>query len=108
MLAVALSIAASACWGVADFGAGLLSRRASAVLILLVQQAVGVVIVGAIVLARSEGPPGGEAIALSVLAGAAGAFALGCFYRALAVGTMSVVAPISAAGVTLPVVVGVV
>jgi drug/metabolite transporter (DMT)-like permease len=42
-----------------------------------------------------------------VLAGLTGALALGTFYRALAVGTMSVVAPISASGVTLPVVVGV-
>jgi drug/metabolite transporter (DMT)-like permease len=33
--------------------------------------------------------------------------ALGCFYRALAIGTMSVVAPISSAGVALPVVVGI-
>ena len=32
--------------------------------------------------------------------------ALGAFYRALAIGTMSVVAPISASGVTLPVAVG--
>jgi drug/metabolite transporter (DMT)-like permease len=31
---------------------------------------------------------------------------LGCFYRALAIGTMSVVAPISSAGVALPVLVG--
>jgi drug/metabolite transporter (DMT)-like permease len=33
---------------------------------------------------------------------------LGCFYAALAIGTMSVVAPISSAGVALPVVVGIV
>jgi drug/metabolite transporter (DMT)-like permease len=32
---------------------------------------------------------------------------LACFYRAMAIGTVSVIAPISAAGVTLPVIVGV-
>jgi drug/metabolite transporter (DMT)-like permease len=42
-----------------------------------------------------------------VLAGAAGISALGAFYRALAIGTMSIVAPISATGAVLPVVVGV-
>ncbi|MBI5106955.1 MAG: EamA family transporter [Solirubrobacterales bacterium] len=44
---------------------------------------------------------------LAAAAGLAGVTALGCFYRALAIGTMSVVAPISASGVALPVVVGI-
>jgi uncharacterized membrane protein len=39
-------------------------------------------------------------------AGAAGTVALGAFYRALALGTMSIVAPISATGAAIPVVVG--
>ena len=107
MLAVGLALTASACWGVADFTAGLLSRRLSALLILLGQQAFGVVIVGVIVVATAEAPPSGRAIVLSLLAGVAGAVALGCFYRALAVGTMSVVAPISASGATLPVAFGI-
>ena len=42
-----------------------------------------------------------------MVAGIGGVIALGCFYRALAIGTMSIVAPISATGVTLPVVVGI-
>jgi drug/metabolite transporter (DMT)-like permease len=41
------------------------------------------------------------------VAGVGGVIALGCFYRALSIGTMSIVAPISATGVTLPVVVGI-
>ena len=107
MLAVGLALAASACWGVADFLGGLLSRRLSAILILLGQQAIGVLVVGAVLLATLEDPPGTRAIVLSLLAGVAGAAALGCFYRALAVGTMSVVAPISASGATLPVAIGI-
>jgi uncharacterized membrane protein len=108
LIAVGLALAASACWGVADFVAGLNSRRLSALVVLLVQQAVGLPLVAAVILLSGEGPPSGRAIVLSLLAGAAGALALGAFYRALAVGTMSVVAPISASGVTLPVVVGIV
>jgi drug/metabolite transporter (DMT)-like permease len=77
------------------------------VVVLLVGQAVGVAIAGAIIVAVGEGAPSGRAVLLSALAGAAGAIALGAFYRGLAVGTMSIVAPISASGVTLPVAVGI-
>jgi drug/metabolite transporter (DMT)-like permease len=75
--------------------------------VLLCQQAAGAAIVGAIVLATAEALPSGGTAGLSLLAGLTGAFALGAFYRALAVGTMSIVAPISASGVTIPVIVGV-
>jgi len=91
---------------VADFVAGLASRRVSALLVLLGQQAVGAVIAAAAVVVLGEALPAGDGVVLSLLAGVAGAAALGCFYRALAVGTMSVVAPISASGAALPVVVG--
>jgi drug/metabolite transporter (DMT)-like permease len=43
----------------------------------------------------------------AVAGGIAGIAALSAFYRALAIGTMSVVAPISATGVAVPVIVGV-
>jgi drug/metabolite transporter (DMT)-like permease len=106
VLAVGLALLASACWGVADFVGGLSSRRVSAVLVLLAQQAVGLAIAAAVVVATGTDLPSQRAILLSMAAGAAGALALGAFYRALAVGTMSVVAPISASGATLPVAVG--
>jgi drug/metabolite transporter (DMT)-like permease len=91
---------------VADFGGGLMSRRLPAAVILFGQQLAGAAIVGAVVVAAMEAPPSQRGLILSVLAGATGALALGVFYKALAVGTMSIVAPISATGVTLPVVVG--
>ena len=61
----------------------------------------------AAVILTAEPFPEGEAVWASLLAGLAGAAALGALYRALAIGTMGVVAPISATGVALPVVVGV-
>jgi drug/metabolite transporter (DMT)-like permease len=106
VLAVGIALTASACWGVADFMAGLLSRRMSALLILLGQQLVGAVIVAIVVAGTLEDPPPTETILVSLAAGVAGAVALGCFYRALAIGTMSVVAPISTSGAVLPVAVG--
>ena len=50
--------------------------------------------------------PSGSAAAWAALAGAAGIIALASFYRALAIGTMSVVAPISATAAAVPVLVG--
>ena len=107
MLAVALALAAAACWGVADFTAGLKTRRLPVPLVLLVVQGVGCLWVLAVVVATGEPAPDATSAAASVLAGVAGAAALGALYRALAIGTMGVVAPISATGVALPVVVGV-
>ena len=54
--------------------------------------------------ARSSRPT--AAAGWAALAGAAGIVALGAFYRALAIGTMSVVAPISATAAAVPVLVG--
>ena len=107
MLAVGLALAASACWGIADFTAGLKTRHLPVPLVLLVVQGVGCAWVLAAVVATGEPAPDGTSAAASVLAGVAGAAALGALYRALAIGTMGVVAPISATGVALPVVVGV-
>jgi drug/metabolite transporter (DMT)-like permease len=107
MLTVLLSLAASSCWGVADFLAGLQSRRVPVAVVLCVVQGAGLVVVLAIIAITGEPFPGTRAAILSVVAGTGGIIALGCFYRALAIGTMSIVAPISATGVTIPVVLGV-
>jgi drug/metabolite transporter (DMT)-like permease len=107
MLPVLLSLAASSCWGVADFLGGLQSKRVPVAVVLCVVQGAGLVVVLAIIAITGEPFPGTRAAILSVVAGTGGIIALGCFYRALAIGTMSIVAPISATGVTLPVVVGV-
>lgn len=107
MTAVVLALAASSCWGVADFLGGLQSRRVPVVVVLAVVQGTGLALVLIVIAVTAEPFPGQRAALLSVVAGAAGVLALGCFYRALSIGTMSIVAPISATGVALPVVVGV-
>jgi drug/metabolite transporter (DMT)-like permease len=62
----------------------------------------------ALVIAATHEPlPDTRAVVFSLLAGIAGVMGLAGFYRALAIGTMSIVAPISATGVALPVIVGV-
>jgi drug/metabolite transporter (DMT)-like permease len=107
MLPVLLALAASSCWGVADFLGGLQAKRVPVPVVLCLVEGTGLVLVVAIILATGEPLPGTRAALLAVAAGIAGVIALGSFYRALAIGTMSIVAPISATGVALPVVVGI-
>jgi drug/metabolite transporter (DMT)-like permease len=77
------------------------------VAVLLVSQGAGLTLVLLVVLVRGEGPPDAGALALGAAAGATGLFGLACFYRGLAVGTMTVVAPISSTAAVIPVVVGI-
>jgi uncharacterized membrane protein len=106
LLGIVLALAASVSWGVADFLGGLQSRKLSTLTVVLGVEAVGLVISTVLLVAVApEMPSGGEAAA-GAAAGLSGIVGLGCFYRALAVGTMSVVAPISSTGVIGPVAVG--
>src|SRR2546423_4446213 len=107
MFAIALGLASSVCWGLADFLGGLQSRRVPVVGVLLISQAAGLVGIVAIVAISGEGAPSAADMLPAALAGAGGAIALSAFYRALAIGTMSIVAPISATGAAVPVIVGV-
>ena len=106
MGAIALALCASASWGLADFMAGLKSRRLGVLTVLCWVEATGLAVVLLAILATGEPWPDGRTLVHSAVAGVAGVAALGAFYRALTVGTMSIVAPISATGVLLPVVVG--
>jgi drug/metabolite transporter (DMT)-like permease len=103
-----LGLGSSVAWGISDFLGGLQSRRLSAFTVLLVSQPVGLVAAFAFALWI-----GGDALSVhSALvgagAGAAVVLALGAFYRAMALGSVSVVAMIGALGVIVPVTAGLV
>src|SRR4051794_29395256 len=106
MAAVVYAICASLCWGTADFAAGLKSRRIGVLPTLAWVEGSGLLWIAIVIAATGEPLPDGRTILYSVLAGAAGFTGLGVFYKALSIGTMSIVAPISATGVILPVIVG--
>jgi drug/metabolite transporter (DMT)-like permease len=107
MLAVALGLSSSLCWGFADFLGGLQSRRVRVLAVLLISQATGLVAIAiGLAIARPHAPALVD-LWPAAAAGLAGAIALSAFYRALAIGTMSIVAPISATGAAVPVIVGV-
>ena len=102
MLAIALGLASGLSWGVGDFFGGLASRRAPAIAVVAYSQAAGLVVaLLALAVARPEAPSA-AGWALGLAAGVSGVVGLAAFYRALAVGTMSLVAPISALGALLP------
>lgn len=107
MLALALGLGSSLCWGVSDFFGGLQARRLPLLPVMLVTQAAGAVLLPVLVVASGDGFPGFERLWPAVAAGAGGTIALACFYRAMAIGTMSIVAPISSTGAAIPVVVGI-
>jgi drug/metabolite transporter (DMT)-like permease len=93
-------------WGLADFLGGLQSRTQALLTVLLVSQVVAVVPVAIAVLVSDHTPPDGAAIAWAGTAGVVGTLGVAAFYRGLAVGTMSIVAPVAATAAVLPVLVG--
>jgi len=98
MAAVALGVAAALCWGCADFLGGIRTRRLTLATVLLVSQLTGLVAVAIVVaLARPDVPEGADAVP-AVVAGVSQLVAIAALYRALAIGTMSVISPISASG----------
>jgi len=96
-----LALLASAVWGTSDFAGGTLARRmpSLAVVFLGIALALGALVLGT-PLAR---PPFGAYQAYGAGAGLVGALALVCFYRAMAAGPMSLVAPLTATGTVIPV-----
>jgi drug/metabolite transporter (DMT)-like permease len=107
VIAIVFALGAAVAWGAADFLGGLKSRVAATLVVVAVGQFAGLVLVAAVVIARGEGPPEARYLGYGVLAGFAGALGIAALYRALAVGSMSIVAPITATGVVIPVVAGV-
>lgn len=75
--------------------------------VMLVSQSVGLACVAVIIAIRGSGPPDLVRLLPAAAAGIGGIAALAAFYRALAIGTMSIVAPISSTGAVVPVIVGV-
>jgi len=105
LVALSLSLAACFGWGVADFLGGLKSRQLSVFSVLLVSSFFGLGTILGIVLIRGVAPPDDPALLLAVVGGLAGVAAMFFLYRGLSIGSMAIVAPISATGVILPVIV---
>ncbi|MFL5907903.1 MAG: EamA family transporter [Solirubrobacterales bacterium] len=106
MLALAISLASAASWGVSDFLGGLQSRRLPVLSVLAVSQPAGLLLIALLIPVFGADPIPADKLAIAFLAGAASLGGLGAFYAAMAMGTVSVVAPIASLGVIVPVAVG--
>lgn len=104
-MAALLAFLSSMAWGIGDFYGGLLSRRRNSVAVVLAMQCFGLLTIGAWSLLTNAWA-WGPFIWAGAAAGVSGSLGLMAFYRALAIGTMGVVAPIAALGVIVPLLYG--
>jgi drug/metabolite transporter (DMT)-like permease len=102
-----LALGASLSWGLGDFLGGVKARVLPALTVLAASQPFGLAALGIGVAARGSGIPGDE-VAWSALAAVFGTIGLFAFYRGMAAGAISVVAPIAAVAAGVPVIWGVV
>jgi drug/metabolite transporter (DMT)-like permease len=106
VLAAVLALLSSLSWGLSDFLGGFQSRRHALLAVLVLSQGLALAILVVAVLAGAPTEHDAASTAWAASVGGLGLLGLVAFYRALAIGTMSVVAPISATGVAIPVLVG--
>jgi drug/metabolite transporter (DMT)-like permease len=105
-LAALLALGASLSWGLGDFLGGVKARVLPSLTVLAVSQPFGLAALGIAVAARGTGIPGDE-VAWAALAALFGTLGLFAFYRGMAAGAISVVAPIAAVAAGIPVIWGV-
>jgi uncharacterized membrane protein len=106
-VAVFLALGSAVVYGASDFLGGLSSRRASVFGVVALSQAVGLVALLALLPALG-GPVGSADLAWGATAGLAGAAGLVIFFRTLARGVMSAIAPVTAVtAAAVPVLVGI-
>jgi drug/metabolite transporter (DMT)-like permease len=108
MIAILLALSAALSWGTGDFLGGMASRRFALLWVLLGSAFGGMLFAGVGTLISGDSPPPAGHFLLAAIAGLVGLVALAAFYQALAIGTMSIVAPITATGSAIPVLWGVI
>lgn len=106
MFAIALALLASVSWGFSDFWGGLVTRRVAVFAVILISQAVGFAAIAVMLGLSGDAFPGLDDLWPVALSAPVGVLGIAALYRGMAIGTMSIVAPISATGVAVPVIVG--
>src|SRR3954471_13385126 len=106
MEAIVLALGASLTWGLADFFGPLQGRVLGALRTLFYVQIGGLVGIALIVGVRAEEPKDAVAF-LAIPAAISGTLGLFAYYRGIAVGAISIVAPIAGISAIVPVVVGI-
>src|SRR2546428_9433849 len=102
LLPLLLGLGSGLCWGAADFVGGLQARRLPALAVAFWSQVAGAAAL-ALALGLVGAPTGPLVLAWGIVAGVFGGGGLLFFYRGLAIGPMSIVAPVAARRAGVPV-----
>jgi drug/metabolite transporter (DMT)-like permease len=104
---VIFGLASAIAWGAGDFGGGLTSRRAPVFGVVFISQIVGMALAFGLSLVFGESLFTATDLGWSVAGGIAGGIGITSLYRALSIGRMAVVAPVTAVlAAMIPVTVG--
>jgi len=106
MRSIGLALGASLTWGFADFFGPLKGRALGALRVLFYVQVGGLAAITLIVAVRGKGPAD-SAVLFAVPAAISGTLGLYAYYRGMAVGAMSIVAPIAGISAVVPVAFGI-
>jgi drug/metabolite transporter (DMT)-like permease len=106
MRSIALALGASLTWGVSDFFGPLKGRTLGALRVLVYVQLGGLIAIAVIVAIRGKGPAD-SGVLFAIPAAISGTLGFYAYYRGMAVGAMSIVAPIAGISAAIPVVVGI-
>ena len=107
MLSISFGLLSALLWGAGDFAGGIASRRTGAFRVVWLAEVVGLLVLIPAALTFEKTVPDALSWMQAALAGALGTLGLVLLYHAMATGSMSIAAPVSAltAGV-LPVIIG--
>jgi len=103
--AIVLALGAGLSWGFEDFFGPLKGRTLGVLRVLLWAELAGLLVIAAAVAVRWRGPHDATVL-LAIPAALSGTLGLFAYYRGMAVGAMSVVAPIAGVSAAVPVAVG--
>ena len=107
MVALGLALGASIAWGGSDFLAGLVTRRLPVLTVLVLSQAAGLVLLLVLLALAGQPAPPADAVLIAAGGGLAEIAGFAALYRALAIGPMSVVAPLASLAAIVPVAAGI-
>src|SRR6266571_5101792 len=104
-MAIVLALGASLTWGFSDFFGPLKGRTLGVLRVLFYVQLGGLAPIALLVAIRGKGPADTAAF-LAIPAAISGTLGFYAYYRGMAVGAMSVIAPVAGISAIVPVIVG--
>lgn len=106
MFAIVLALGACLGWGASDFVGGLKSRSVPLPSVLLISQSTALALLAVAVATYGTGPPDATSLGHAAVGGIGETAGVAALYRGLAVGRMSIVAPVAAIAPVVPLLAG--